>query len=247
MELGLRGRTAIVCGASAGIGLAVAEALTEEGANVAMFARGREQLEREAERLGALAVRGDVTAAADLEQLVRRSVDTYGGIDILVNNSGGPPRTPGTGLDAEQVEGAVDLLLVSVVRLTGLCLPYLEQSPAGRVVNITSSSVKEPIENLALSNAVRPGVVGWAKTMARELGPKGITVNSIAPGRIDTERIREVYPDGPTEADLRTIPLRRLGTPREIGDVVAFLCSDRGAYVTGALVTVDGGLTRSLL
>ena len=247
MELGLRGRTAIVCGASAGIGLAVAEALTEEGANVAMFARRREQLEREAERLGALAVRGDVTAAADLEQLVRRSVDTYGGIDILVNNSGGPPRTPGTGLDAEQVEGAVDLLLVSVVRLTGLCLPYLEQSPAGRVVNITSSSVKEPIENLALSNAVRPGVVGWAKTMARELGPKGITVNSIAPGRIDTERIREVYPDGPTEADLRTIPLRRLGTPREIGDVVAFLCSDRGAYVTGALVTVDGGLTRSLL
>ena len=247
MELGLRGRTAIVCGASAGIGLAVAEALTEEGANVAMFARRREQLEREAERLGALAVRGDVTAPADLEQLVRRSVDTYGGIDILVNNSGGPPRTPGTGLDAEQVEGAVDLLLVSVVRLTGLCLPYLEQSPAGRVVNITSSSVKEPIENLALSNAVRPGVVGWAKTMARELGPKGITVNSIAPGRIDTERIREVYPDGPTEADLRTIPLRRLGTPREIGDVVAFLCSDRGAYVTGALVTVDGGLTRSLL
>ena len=247
MELGLRGRTAIVCGASAGIGLAVAEALTEEGANVAMFARRREQLEREAERLEALAVRGDVTAPADLEQLVRRSVDTYGGIDILVNNSGGPPRTPGTGLDAEQVERAVDLLLVSVVRLTGLCLPYLEQSPAGRVVNITSSSVKEPIENLALSNAVRPGVVGWAKTMARELGPKGITVNSIAPGRIDTERIREVYPDGPTEADLRTIPLRRLGTPREIGDVVAFLCSDRGAYVTGALVTVDGGLTRSLL
>lgn len=247
MELGLRGRTAIVCGGSAGIGLAVAEALIEEGANVAMFARGREQLEREAERLGALAVGGDVTAPADLEQLVRLTVDAYGGIDILVNNSGGPPRTPGTGLEAEQVEAAVDLLLVSVVRLTGLCLPYLEQSPAGRVVNITSSSVKEPIENLALSNAVRPGVVGWAKTMARELGPKGITVNSIAPGRIDTARIREVYPDGPTEADLRTIPLRRLGTPREVGDVVAFLCSDRGAYVTGALVTVDGGLTRSLL
>jgi 3-oxoacyl-[acyl-carrier protein] reductase len=247
VELGLRGRTAIVCGASAGIGLAVAEALVEEGANVALFARNRERLEREAERLGCLAVRGDVTSPADLEQLVGLTVDAFGGIDILVNNSGGPPRTPGTGLEAAQVEAAVDLLLVSVVRLTGLCLPHLEQSPAGRVVNITSSSVKEPIENLALSNAVRPGVVGWAKTMARELGPKGITVNSIAPGRIDTERIREVYPDGPSEADLRTIPLRRLGTPREIGDVVAFLCSDRGAYVTGALVTVDGGLTRSLL
>jgi len=247
MDLGLRGRTAIVCGASAGIGLAVAEALTEEGANVALLARGREQLEREAERLGGLAVRGDVTSPADLERLVRLTVDAFGGIDILVNNSGGPPRTPGTGLEVEQVEAAVDLLLLSVVRLTGLCLPYLERSPAGRVVNITSSSVKEPIENLALSNAVRPGVGGWAKTMARELGPKGITVNSIAPGRIDTERIREVYPDGPSEADLRTIPLRRLGTTREVGDVVAFLCSDRGAYVTGALVAVDGGLTRSLL
>ena len=246
MDLGLRGRTAIVCGASAGIGLAVAEALTAEGANVAMFARSPEPLEREAERLGGLAVRGDVTSPTDLGRLVRLTTDAFGGIDILVNNSGGPPRTPGTGLEAEQVEAAVELLLVSVVRLTGLCLPYLAASAGGRVVNITSSSVKEPIENLALSNAVRPGVVGWAKTMARELGPKGITVNSIAPGRIDTERIREVYPDGPTEADLRTIPLRRLGTPREIGDVVAFLCSDRAAYVTGALITVDGGLTRSL-
>jgi 3-oxoacyl-[acyl-carrier protein] reductase len=107
--------------------------------------------------------------------------------------------------------------------------------------------VREPIENLALSNAVRPGVIGWAKTLARELGPKGITVNSIAPGRIDTERIREVYPDGPSEQDLRTIPLRRLGTTREIGDVVAFLCSDRAAYVTGTVIPVDGGLTRGLL
>jgi 3-oxoacyl-[acyl-carrier protein] reductase len=107
--------------------------------------------------------------------------------------------------------------------------------------------VREPIDNLALSNLVRPGVIGWAKTLARELGPSGITVNSIAPGRIDTERVREVYPDGPTESDLEAIPLRRLGTPREIGDVVAFLCSDRAAYVTGTLLTVDGGLTRGLL
>ena len=101
--------------------------------------------------------------------------------------------------------------------------------------------MKEPIENLALSNAVRPGVVGWAKTLARELGPKGITVNSIAPGASTPSAIREVYPDGPTEADLADDPARRLGTPREIGDVVAFLCSDRAAYVTGAVITVDGG------
>jgi 3-oxoacyl-[acyl-carrier protein] reductase len=114
-------------------------------------------------------------------------------------------------------------------------------------VNIESSSVREPVDGLALSNAVRPGVIGWAKTLARELGPRGITINSIAPGRIDTERIREVYPEGPSADDLATIPLRRLGAPREIGDLVAFLCSDRAAYITGTVIPVDGGLTRSLL
>jgi 3-oxoacyl-[acyl-carrier protein] reductase len=247
MDLRLNGRTAIVCGASAGIGLGIAEALSEEGANVTIFARNREPLEREAERLGALAIRGDVTVPAHLERLVRTTVDAFGGIDIVVNNSGGPPRTPARGLDEEQIEAAVRLLLVSAVQLTELCLPWLEKSPCGRIVNVTSSTVREPTDHLALSNAVRPGVVGWAKTLARELGPLGITVNCIAPGRIDTARIREVYPDGPTEADLQTIPLRRLGTPREIGDLVAFLCSDRAAYITGTVIAVDGGLTRGLL
>ena len=247
MNLGLKGRSAIVCGASSGIGLAIAESLAEEGANVTMFARQREALEREAERIGALAVRGDVRSPRDFEQLVDRTLTAFGGIDILVNNSGGPPR--GTALDAdpEALEAAIELLLLSVVRLTRLCLPHLERSGHGRVINIASSSVREPIDGLALSNAVRPGVVGWAKTLAREIGPRGVTVNSIAPGRIDTERIREVYPDGPTETDLATIPLRRLGSTREIGDVVCFLASDRASYVTGALVAVDGGLTRGLL
>ncbi|MGH3133973.1 MAG: SDR family oxidoreductase [Gaiellaceae bacterium] len=247
MDLHLDGRTAIVCGASAGIGLGVAEALADEGTNVVMFARGPERLEREAERLGGVAVAGDVTSASDVARLVQTAVDGFGGIDILVNNSGGPPRTTAVELDEEQVEAAVRLLLVSVVRLTGLCLPSLDKSGCGRIVNITSSTVKEPTDNLALSNAVRPGVIGWAKSLSRELGPKGITVNSIAPGRIDTDRLREVYPDGPTETDLQAIPLRRLGTPREIGDVVAFLCSDRAAYVTGTVVPVDGGLVRGLL
>ena len=247
MTATLEGRAAIVCGASAGIGLATAEALAEAGAHVAMLARRRDLLEREAERLGALAVRGDVTVPADLERLVSRTLEAFGGIDILVNNSGGPPRTAALDIDEASIEAAVQLLLVSAVRLTMLCLPHLERSGHGRVVNITSSTVREPTDNLVLSNAVRPGVIGWAKTLAREIGPKGITVNSIAPGRIDTERIREVYPDGPGEADLVTIPLRRLGTPREIGDVVAFLCSDAAAYVTGAVIPVDSGLTRGLL
>ena len=247
MDLELEGRTAVVCGASEGIGLGVAEALADEGANVVMFARRAEVLERAASRLGGLPVAGDVTSAEDAERLVQAAVDAFGGIDILVNNSGGPPRTQAVGLTPEQVVSAVQLLLVSVVRLTGLCLPYLQRSEAGRIVNITSSTVKEPTDNLVLSNAVRPGVVGWAKSLSRELGPQGITVNSIAPGRIDTARLREVYPDGPTEADLQGIPLRRLGTPREIGDVVAFLCSRRASYVTGTVVAVDGGLIRGLL
>jgi 3-oxoacyl-[acyl-carrier protein] reductase len=247
MELGLTGRTAIVCGASAGMGLAIAESLAREGANVAMFARHRDALERESERIGALAVRGDVRVPRDLEQLVERTVAAFGAIDILVNNSGGPARGTALEADAEAVESAVELLLLSAVRLTRLCLPHLERGGHGRVINITSSSVREPIDGLALSNAVRPGVIGWAKTLAREVGPRGITVNSIAPGRIDTERIREVYPDGPSKADLESIPLRRLGETREIGDVVCFLASDRASYVTGTVIPVDGGLTRGLL
>jgi 3-oxoacyl-[acyl-carrier protein] reductase len=247
MDLGLRGRTAIVCGASAGMGLAIAEALAEEGANVAMFARRRDVLEREAERLGALSVRGDVTTPRNLERLVERTLEAFGGVDIVVNNSGGPPRKPALGLGPEDYESAIELLLMSAIRLTNLCLPHLEGSGHGRIVNITSSTVREPTDNLALSNVVRPSVIGWAKTLSRELGPRGVTVNSIAPGRIDTERIREVYPDGPSEDDLKTIPLRRLGTPREVADVVCFLASDRAAYVTGAVIAVDGGLTRGLL
>ena len=248
MDLGLTGRTAIVCGASAGIGLAIAEALAGEGAEVAMFARRRDVLEREAERLGALPVRGDVTVRADLERLVERTVEAFGGVDILVNNSGGPPRTAAIGLSDEAVEGAVELLLLSAIRLTNLCLPHLARGGHGRVITITSSSVKQPIDNLALSNSIRPGVIGWSKTLSREVGADGITVNAIAPGRIDTERLREIYAGGRTpEDDLAEIPLGRFGSPREVADVVCFLASDRAAYVTGAVVAVDGGLTRGLL
>jgi 3-oxoacyl-[acyl-carrier protein] reductase len=244
MDFGLKGRTAIVCGASAGIGLACAEALAEEGANVAMFARRRDVLEREAERLGGLAVRGDVRYPRDVQRLVDRTLAAFGGIDILVNNSGGPPRGTALELDAHSIEAAVELLLVSAVRLTNLCLPHLEKSGRGRVINIESSTVREPSDRLALSNAVRPGVIGWAKSLAREVGPKGVTVNSIAPGRIDTERLREAWP---SDEAIAAIPLARVGTAREIGDVVCFLASDQAAYVTGTVIPVDGGLTRSLL
>ena len=229
------------------MGLAIAEALAGEGANVAMFARRRELLEREAERIGALAVRGDVTNPADLKRLVDRTLTAFGGIDILVNNSGGPPRTSALDLTVEQVEQTVELLLLSAIRLTELCLPQLERSSRGRIINIASSSVREPIDNLALSNAIRPGVIGWAKTLAREVGPKKITVNSIAPGRIETERLAEAFVGKPRAEDLEQIPLRRFGAPREVANVVCFLASDAAGYVTGAVIPVDGGLTRGLL
>jgi 3-oxoacyl-[acyl-carrier protein] reductase len=247
MNLGLEGRTAVVCGASSGMGLAAAESLAAEGANVTMVARRRDLLERNAERIGALAVRADLTDAADLRRVVDRTLEAFGGIDILVNNGGGPP--PGTAeeLTAESIEEAVELLLLSAVRLTNLCLPHLVESGRGRVINITSSSVREPIDNLALSNAVRPGVIGWAKTLAREVGPRDVTVNSIAPGRIDTERLRQLGGDRAPTGDLERIPLRRLGRPEEIGNVVCFLASEQASYVTGVVIAVDGGITRGLL
>jgi 3-oxoacyl-[acyl-carrier protein] reductase len=244
VDLGLNGRTAIVCGASQGMGLATAEALVAEDANVVLFARRRDELEREAERLGGLAVHGDLTAPADISRLVEATLEAFGGIDILVVNGGGPPPGTAANMTVEQVGVAVELLLTSHVRLVGLCLPHLRASGHGRIVAIESTSVKEPLPNLALSNAIRPGVAGWLRTLARELGPDAVTVNTIAPGRIDTERLRSIYPDGLTERDLESIPLRRPGTPAEIANVVCFLASDRAAYVTGTVLAVDGGFSR---
>ena len=246
MDLGLRGRTALVCGASSGLGLASAEALAGEGANVTMFARRRDVLEREADRIGALAVRGDVTLPQDLERAVAKTLEAFGGLDILVWNSGGPPAGTGIDVTPDSLEQAVELMLTPAVRLVGLCLPHLERSDGGRILAITSLAAKEPTAHLALSNALRPAVTGWLKTLAGELGPRGITVNCVAPGRIATPRLEYLYPEGPTEEQLSDIPLRRWGEPREFGDVVCFLASERARYLSGQTVVVDGGLQKAL-
>ena len=221
MDLGLHGRTAIVCGASSGLGLASAESLAREGASVAMFAR---HLRRSSgKRRGSAGSPSAVTYAIsrDLTRLVDTTVEAFGGIDVVVNNGGGPP--PGTAVELtdELVEEAVELLLLSAIRLTRLALPYLERSGRGRVVNIASHAVRQPVDGVALSNVVRSGVVAWAKTLSRELALRGITVNSVAPGLIDTPRIRQLGHQDPS-----AVPVGRIGRPEEVGDVVCFLASD---------------------
>jgi 3-oxoacyl-[acyl-carrier protein] reductase len=246
VDLGLKGRTALVCGASSGLGLASAEALAAEGANVTMFARRRDVLEREADRIGALAVRGDVSLPQDLERVVSTTLEAFGGLDILVWNSGGPPAGTGTEVTPDALEQAIESMLTPAVRLVGLSLPHLDRSDGGRVIAITSLAAKEPTAHLALSNTLRPAVTGWLKTLATELGPRGITVNCVAPGRIATPRLEYLYPGGPTEEQLSDIPLRRWGEPREFGEVVCFLASERARYVSGQTVVVDGGLQKAL-
>jgi len=246
VDLGLTGRTALVCGASSGLGLASAEALAEEGANVVLLARRAEELEQHATRLGGVAVVGDVTDDAHLENAVATAVDRFGGLDILVWNGGGPP--PGGALDVDpaSLDGAYALLLRPAVTLVRLALPHLERSDGGRIVAVSSLAALEPTTHLALSNTFRPALIGWLKTLSREVGPHGITVNCVAPGRIATARLDHLYPGGPTPEQLEDIALRRWGTPREFGDVVCFLASDRARYVTGQTIVVDGGLQQAL-
>src|SRR3954470_15158559 len=252
MDLGLEGTAAVVGGASSGMGLAIAEALAAEGCAVTMLARTPDKLEQAAARIpGAIAVPGDVRDQGALEQAVGRTVAERGRLDIIVNNAGGPP--PGTfeSTPAEAWAEAFELSVNSAVRLTRLALPHLRESGRGRVVNITSWSVREPISNLMLSNAIRPGVVGWAKALSHELGPDGITVNTIAPGKIDTPRARELWqhqpdPDAARERDLASIPARRIGDPAEVGAAVAFLCSRHAGYITGTVLPIDGGALRGI-
>jgi 3-oxoacyl-[acyl-carrier protein] reductase len=263
MDLGLNGRVALVAAASRGLGQAVAVALAEEGARVAMFSRRQEAIEAAAaevrRRTGAelLPLAADVNNPQDLEQVVRATVEQFGRLDILVNNAGGPP--PGTfdTLSEEQWQQAVNLTLMSAVRLTRLALPHLRTQGGGRIINLTSSSVREPIANLMLSNAIRSAVAGWAKTLATELAPENILVNCVAPGRIDTERLQELdaanaQRQGRPAEEIRranetAIPLGRYGQPEEFAAAVAFLASERASYITGTTLYVDGGKLASVL
>jgi 3-oxoacyl-[acyl-carrier protein] reductase len=263
MDLGLEGRVAAVGGASTGLGKAVAWSLAREGARVAICARDQERLERTGEALNRASGREIYAHPADLattegpKDFVEATVKQFGKIDILVCNAGGPPATISSNTPPDAWAEAVELSLLSTIRLSQAAIPYMRRSGWGRIVCMTSVSVKSPLPGMILSNTARPGVVGFAKTIAEEFAADGITVTVVCPGYMETDRVTELAEtraanSGLTVDEVMTqlvgnIPAGRMGDPKELGDLVAFLASERAAYVTGTTIQVDGGYVRGLL
>jgi 3-oxoacyl-[acyl-carrier protein] reductase len=260
MDLGLKGKVAMVAGASRGLGFAVAQALANEGALVSIAARNETGICAAAQKLGSqnvLATPLDVRSADGIARWARATTERFGGIDLLFTNAGGPPAGAALSFDDAAWQSAVDLLLFSTIRMVRAAVPSMQSRGGGAILMSTSSSVKEPIQNLALSTVLRASVSALAKTLALELAPSKIRVNQIVPGRIDTDRVREldqihgqkqgVSAEQAKARSITAIPLGRYGQPEEFGRVSAFLLSDAAAYMTGATVQVDGGLIRSVL
>jgi 3-oxoacyl-[acyl-carrier protein] reductase len=246
MDLGLAGRRALVTAASKGLGRACATTLIAEGARVFISSRSPEAAAREIGATGFLAA--DIADESEPERIVRAAVEALGGLDIVVVNAGGPP--PGTFQDVPVAawDAAFELTLMSAVRLVHAALPSLKKSDQGRIVFISSISVRQPLPFLALSNSLRAAVTGLAKTLSLELAPGGITVNSVAPDAILTDRIRQLA--GGNEEGVRAMadrtPMGRLGTPEEFAAAVVFLCSRQAAYISGQTLGVDGGSLRGV-
>ena len=263
MDLGIKGKTALVVAASKGMGKASALGLAAEGARVVMCARGEAALKDAAaevkQKTGAevLALAADASRAADISKVVAEANRAFGGVDILVANVGGPPPGPFEAMTDEQWKAAFEQVHLSTVRFIREVLPHMKQARWGRILAIQSSSVKQPVDGLVLSNGIRPGIAGLFKTLAGDLAPHGITVNLVLPGRIMTDRFREHQTDraarsGVTlekqmELSSADIPMGRIGTPDEFAAMVVFLASARASYVTGTAVQVDGGLIRSVV
>ncbi len=260
MDLGIHGKIALVAASSKGLGRAVAEELAAEGVNLVMCARGEETLRdtaasiRQSANVQVIDVPADVSKPEDAQRVIKAALDAFGRVDILVNNSGGPPSGPFESMTAEMWDSAVHLLLNSVVSLTRAVVPGMKERRWGRILNITSIAAKQPIEGLMLSNSLRAAVIGFARTLANEVAPFGVTVNNLLPGYTKTDRVKQLAAaaNKPGAGDIiskweREIPMGRLGEPREFAALAAFLASDRASYITGSSIAVDGGWIRSLL
>ncbi|WP_336360281.1 SDR family oxidoreductase [Haladaptatus sp. ZSTT2] len=261
MDFGIAGDSALVTASSSGLGLASAIALAEEGANVAICSRDDARLaaaEKRVDQAGrgdVLAVEADITDPDHVKAFVEQTVAEFGGLDHVVTSAGGPPSGPFLDTLERDWYVAYDMLVMSAVWTAKAVQPHLEQSGAGTFVAITSLSVREPVEGLVLSNSVRKAVIGLVKTLSREFAPE-IRVNAVLPGAHETARFTELIEQGVERGDLadyeeglenwaEDIPLNRIGDPRELGDVVAFLSSERSSYVTGVSLPIDGGKLRS--
>jgi 3-oxoacyl-[acyl-carrier protein] reductase len=263
MDLGLKGKVAIVVGASKGLGKACAIALAKEGVNVAICSRNQGELLETARDIGSttgvevLAVPTDVTKPDDVERLVEQTIARFGRLDILVNNAGGPPTGTFETLGDEDWAKALELNLLSAVRLTRAALPHLKKQSSGRIINITSYAVKQPITELILSNAARAGVTGLTKSLSNEFGKYNITVNSVLPGLHATARLDYLHQNRAKSQnrtfeevradETKQIPLGRLGDPADFGSVVAFLASEQAGYITGQAIVADGGAYKGLM
>ena len=263
MDLGLRNRVALVTGSSQGIGWAIANQFAQEGAKVVICARNLKQLELAAKKIQSASgsevypIQTDLSSPTDITKLVSRTISTFHQIDILVNNTGGPPAKYFSETTAQDWTAAFDSLLLSVVNCCSQVIPHMKQQKWGRIINITSFTAKQPVERLILSNSLRAGILGLTKTLSNELGPDGILVNAICPGWTRTQRLEslahlrarktsqslsEVLADWAQQ-----IPLKRLAEPKEIAHLVVFLASECASYVTGTVIQVDGGYIQGLI
>jgi 3-oxoacyl-[acyl-carrier protein] reductase len=263
VDLGLKGRPALVAAASRGLGKACAAALAGEGAPVAICGRDAGALEAARDEIAeqtdgtVVAIPADVSVEGQAIRFVREGAEALGGCQILVANAGGPPFGRFEDLSDQDFLDAADLNLLSTLRMSREALPRMREAGYGRIVVISSLAVKQPVPGLILSNSIRAAVVGWARTFADEVAGEGITVNAVMPGRVMSDRVRHLLEERARTSgrsveeeaarDVATIPVGRFGEPREVGDVVAFLASERASYLTGCFLQIDGGLYRGLL